>query len=126
VGLAQLPALDRRVRQRRARFERYAAAFATLPGTRPMPEPVWATSSRWLSVFTFPDPVRIHAALARAGIESRPVWKPMHLQPVFHRAGRVGGQIAAALFRSGLCLPSGRLPPNGEQRVIDVVRAACR
>jgi dTDP-4-amino-4,6-dideoxygalactose transaminase len=82
VGLAQLPTLAARVAARRAVFERYREALGGLPGLRLMPEPGWGRSSRWLSVALF-DPRRagadreeVRLALAAAGIESRPVWKP--------------------------------------------------
>jgi dTDP-4-amino-4,6-dideoxygalactose transaminase len=120
------------VAARRAVFERYREALGGLPGLRFMPEPGWSRSSRWLSVALF-DPRRagadreeVRLALAAAGIESRPVWKPLHLQPAFRRAPQAGGAVAAALFEQGLCLPSGsNLAPPQQARVIAAIRAAC-
>lgn len=133
VGLAQLPDLEARVEGRRARFARYREALADLPGLTFMPEPGWARSTRWLSVFQVTprrfgvDREVIRLALAAEGIESRPVWKPMHLQPAFRDAPRTGGAVAAGLFEDGLCLPSGHGMSQAEEgRVIGVIRDLAR
>ncbi|MBP0446594.1 DegT/DnrJ/EryC1/StrS family aminotransferase [Roseomonas sp. SSH11] len=132
VGLVQLRALQARVAARRAVFARYVAALADLPGISFMPEPAWGRSSRWLSVMLI-DPERFGAdremarrALDEAGIESRPVWKPLHLQPAFRGARSIGGGIAAGLFERGLCLPSGAMAPGEQARVIEVIRRLAR
>jgi pyridoxal phosphate-dependent aminotransferase EpsN len=129
VGLAQLGALASRVAARRAIFEAYVAGLGDLPGIGFMPEPAWSRSTRWLSVVTFdprcggPDREAARRALAEAGIEARPVWKPLHLQPVFRGAPQAGGAIAAGLFERGLCLPSGSGLSAAEQgRVIATLR----
>jgi len=130
VGLAQLPTLGARVAARRSVFERYREGLADLPGLTLMPEPAWGRSSRWLTAILI-DPERagtdreeVRRALAAAGIESRPVWKPLHLQPAFRRAPRAGGAIAAQLFARGLCLPSGGgMTPADQRRVIATIRA---
>jgi dTDP-4-amino-4,6-dideoxygalactose transaminase len=133
VGLAQLPELAARVEARRARFDRYRAALGDLPGLAFMPEPGWARSSRWLTALQV-NPRRfgvdrevIRLALAAEGIESRPVWKPMHLQPAFRDAPVSGGGVAAGLFENGLCLPSGHgMSLAEEDRVIGVIRSLAR
>lgn len=133
VGTAQIAALESRVAARRAVFARYVAALADLPGLSFMPEPAWGRASRWLTVALF-DPQRFGAdrevvrrALEGAGIESRPVWKPLHLQPAFRNAPAVGGSVAAGLFERGLCLPSGSgMTAEQQGRVIAVLRACCR
>ena len=132
VGLAQLPALPARVAARRAIFDRYVAGLGDLPGLRFMPEPAWGRSSRWLSVALFDprhagaDREAVRQALAAEGIESRPVWKPLHLQPAFRNAPCAGGAVAARLFEQGLCLPSGSAMTEAEQaRVIAAIRARC-
>jgi dTDP-4-amino-4,6-dideoxygalactose transaminase len=129
IGLAQLPTLPARVAAKRAIFARYAAALADLPGCTPMPEPGWGRSNRWLSVILLdpargaPDRERARRALAAEGIEARPVWKPLPLQPVFRDAPRAGGAVAARLFDQGLCLPSGCALTEAEQaRVIATLR----
>lgn len=123
VGLAQLPALESRVAARRALHARYRAA---LPGFAWQEEPAWARSSRWLSVLLAPeggpDREALRLALADAGIESRPAWKPMHLQPAFRDAPFAGGAVATGIFARGLCLPSGSAMTAGDaQRVVDAV-----
>ncbi|MCK8787955.1 DegT/DnrJ/EryC1/StrS family aminotransferase [Roseomonas sp. NAR14] len=129
VGTAQLAVLPARVAARRAVFERYRAGLADLPGLAFMPEAGWGRATRWLTAVQI-DPARFGAdreavrqRLDAAGIESRPVWKPMHLQPVFRDAPRAGGAVAAGLFERGLCLPSGSGMSVAEQeRVIALVR----
>lgn len=130
LGLAQLSSLARRVDARRRIFERYVASLCDLPGIGFMPEAAGARSNRWLSVVLLdpvggaPDREAARSALLEAGIESRPVWKPLHLQPVFRAAPRSGGDVAACLFERGLCLPSGSGMTEGDQdRVIGALRA---
>lgn len=132
IGLAQLGALEARVAARRDIFVHYVAGLGELPGISFMPEPAWGRSTRWLSVALF-DPARgapdrevVRRALAEAGIESRPVWKPLHLQPAFRSAPYAGGTMAAELFERGLCLPSGSsMTPAEQQRVISIIRDCC-
>jgi pyridoxal phosphate-dependent aminotransferase EpsN len=113
LGRAQLATLDERVRRRRAVFARYRELLAGLPGLEFMPEATWGESTRWLTVVlidpaTFgADREAVRRALEARDIESRPVWKPMHLQPVFRGERRRGGLVAEGLFARGLCLPSG-------------------
>lgn len=133
VGLAQLPALGQRVAARRAVFEGYRERLSHLPGLSFMPEPGWARASRWLTAVTV-DSERfgcgretVRLALAAEGIESRPAWKPMHLQPAFRDAPRAGGAVAAGIFRRGLCLPSGgALTPFELDRVAACIAAQAR
>lgn len=130
IGLAQLPTLEGRVAARRAVFARYVAGLGDLPGIAFMPEPAWGRSNRWLSVVLLdpargaPDRETARRALAQADIESRPIWKPLHLQPVFRGAPHAGGAVAAALFDQGLCLPSGSgMAPAEQDHVIATLRA---
>jgi pyridoxal phosphate-dependent aminotransferase EpsN len=98
-----------------------------------MPEAPWGRHSRWLTCITV-DPTefgadreQVRLALEAENIESRPVWKPMHLQPVFVDCERVGGAVAEDLFARGLCLPSGSsLEIADLDRIIDVVRRCAR
>lgn len=137
IGRAQLKLLETRVAQRRAVFDRYESALGDRPGVAFMPEPAWSRSNRWLTAATFsPEAtgttsLKIMEALAAADIESRPVWKPMHLQPVFEGARyyphEEGRDVSAALFENGLCLPSGsNLEPDDQERVIEVVLSALK
>ncbi len=133
VGLVQLAHLDQRVARRRAVFTRYVEGLADLPGLSLMPEPSWGQSSRWLTAilldptFFGADRETVRRALEEAGIESRPVWKPLHLQPAFRSASFTGPGTATSLFERGLCLPSGGGMVFGEQdRVIEVIRNCAR
>jgi pyridoxal phosphate-dependent aminotransferase EpsN len=136
IGRAQLKLLDRRVTARRAVFDRYRQALEGRPGISFMPEPEWGFSNRWLTALTVdPDAsgttnLRIMEALEESGIESRPVWKPMHLQPVFEGAryyGHDGGDVSASLFSSGLCVPSGsNLSAEDQDRVIETIISQLR
>jgi pyridoxal phosphate-dependent aminotransferase EpsN len=133
IGRGQLHVLEGRVASRRAVQARYAAAFADLPGMSPMPEAPWARHTHWLSVFQVdPTVAPIEAAnlikaLDAADVESRPVWKPMHLQPVNAAYEAVGGEVGAKLYRDGICLPSSSsLTEEDQERVIVAVRGAFR
>jgi dTDP-4-amino-4,6-dideoxygalactose transaminase len=94
-----------------------------------MPEAPWGRSNRWLTVLTI-DPEafgatreEVRLALEAENIEARPVWKPMHLQPVYRGAEVVGGAVAADLFERGLCLPSGTaMRTHDLARVAQIVR----
>ncbi len=131
IGRGQLRKLDRRVQRRREIAFQYRDAFADLPGICLMPQREYGVHTNWLSCFLL-DPPRfgmdrdqLIAALDRAGIESRPVWKPMHLQPLYQNAARVGGEVAEGLSRRGICLPSSSsLSSDDQLRVINAVRHA--
>jgi dTDP-4-amino-4,6-dideoxygalactose transaminase len=125
VGRAQLSVLDERVAARRAIFDQYQSALGAEPGISFMPEAPYGRSTRWLTCVQIDaeqfgatrEDVRLH--LESHNIESRPVWKPMHKQPVFEDCRRVGGEVAEQLFADGLCLPSGSsLTPSEVDRVI--------
>lgn len=131
LGRSQLADLDRRVEARRQHQTVYREAFADLPGVEFMPEAPGSVSTFWLTCLTI-DPeragidregVRLH--LESLDIESRPAWKPMHLQPVFEGYETYGGDVSALLFQDGLCLPSGSsMTEKDRQRVIDGFREA--
>jgi len=94
-----------------------------------MPEPEGSRSNRWLTCMTIdPDasdvrPARVIAALEKDNIEARPLWKPLHLQPLFKGIETYGGAVAERLFARGICLPSGSSMTIGDlDRVADVVR----
>lgn len=125
VGRGQLAVLDERVAARRAVNARYRAAMADWPGVAFLDDAPGCVGNCWLSCITI-DPAAFGAdreaarrALEADDIEARPVWKPMHLQPVFADASVRGGAVAAALFERGLCLPSGSsLTAADQDRVI--------
>jgi dTDP-4-amino-4,6-dideoxygalactose transaminase len=128
IGRGQLRVLQERVRQRRRNFEFYREALGGICGITLMPEAGYGSATRWLSVILV-DPERFGATaealrlrLEAQGIEARPVWKPMHLQPLFASCRRVGGETAERLFEQGLCLPSGsQLTTQELERVVGVV-----
>lgn len=133
VGRAQLATLPERVAARRTVFDRYRALLAGVPGIDFMPEAPWGEGNRWLTCMTVDaeafgaDREAIRLALEAQDIEARPVWKPMHLQPVFAGHAMFGGAVSAALFERGLCLPSGTGLAEAEQeRIAEIVLAAGR
>jgi pyridoxal phosphate-dependent aminotransferase EpsN len=131
IGRGQLEVLDLRVEQRRAIAFRYRNAFADLPGLSLMPQAPYGLHTNWLSVFLIDEEAfgctrdGLIDALDAAGIEARPVWKPMHLQPLYASCARYGGEVAEDLFRRGICLPSSSsLTPEDQSRVIESVQTA--
>ena len=131
IGAGQLRVLPERVEARRRNFAYYEANLGDLPGLRFEPEAEWGTHARWLTTCTI-DPFEFGAdrkavrlALAADDIEARPVWKPMHQQPVFAGFECVGSGVADSIFATGLCLPSGsNMTVMDLERVCDAVRNA--
>ncbi len=128
IGRGQLRVLSDRVAARRHNFEIYASALANLPGIKFMPSATFGIPTRWLSCLTIDpkafgaDREQVRLALAEQQIEARPVWKPLHLQPVFAEYECIGGAVAEDLFARGLCLPSGsNLTTEDLERVIDAI-----
>jgi dTDP-4-amino-4,6-dideoxygalactose transaminase len=122
VGRAQLEVLPERVDARRRINRRYRELLADTPGISFMPEAGYGEGNCWLTCILV-DPAaagtdreRIRLALEAEDIESRPLWKPMHLQPVYREAPVYGGDTSARLFDRGLCLPSGSALSDGDQR----------
>jgi pyridoxal phosphate-dependent aminotransferase EpsN len=129
IGRGQLKVLSDRVAARRNNFEVYKQSLGDLPGVEFMPEAPWGNSTRWLTCLTIDPTVfgidreHIRLALAEANIESRPVWKPMHLQPIFKDCESIGGAISEDLFERGLCLPSGsNLSDEDLDRVVKTIK----
>ncbi|MGE5274607.1 MAG: DegT/DnrJ/EryC1/StrS family aminotransferase [Verrucomicrobiota bacterium] len=120
VGRAQLEALPERVAARRRINRRYREL---LPEVEFMPEAPYGTSNCWLTCILADDPERIRRALEAEDVESRPLWKPMHLQPFYRDAPVYGGSVSAGLFARGLCLPSGSaLTEEDQLRIVGIVR----
>jgi dTDP-4-amino-4,6-dideoxygalactose transaminase len=129
IGRGQLRVLPERVAARRRIADRYRAALKNLPGIAFIPIAAQGKPNGWLTCITIdPDQFgatrhEVHAALDAADIESRPVWKPLHLQPAFAHCDCRGGAVAEGLFERGLCLPSGSaLTDDDLQRVIGVIQ----
>ena len=133
IGRGQLEVLDERVRARRGVFQRYFAALSPLEGIAFMPEANFGRATRWLTALTV-DPAKCGAgrdeiihALEKENIEARPLWKPMHLQPLFQGCAYFPHgekeSVSDGLFQQGLCLPSGsNLSPEDQERVITGLR----
>lgn len=128
VGRAQLKKLDGFVARRREIFVRYLEELGAAPGVGFMPEAPFGRSTRWLTCMTLgpdahADVPSVIAALGRQNIEARPVWKPLHLQPLFRGARTLGGSVAEGIFHCGVCLPSGSgLSRDDQTRVIECVK----
>ena len=131
IGRGQMELLDERVKRRREIFAWYREHLAGLPGLAVAlaPEPAGSRANRWLTTILLdpeepregisqpratPETLRLH--LETRNIESRPLWKPLHLQPLFAAAPMYGGAVCADLFARGLCLPSGTAMGEGELR----------
>lgn len=128
IGRGQLQVLNKRIAQKRAIFGRYAAAFAHIDGIDMMPELVGTFSNRWLSTMTL-DPEKINTtpyelidALDAANIEARPVWKPLHMQPLFegchYYSHAEDESVSEQLFATGICLPSDTKMTKQQQKIV--------
>jgi dTDP-4-amino-4,6-dideoxygalactose transaminase len=130
IGRGQLRVLAERVAARRRNFEFYYQHLHQLAGLALMPEAAFGQSTRWLTCLTVDpeqfgaDREQIRLALADRQIEARPVWKPLHLQPLFAGCEFIGGTVAEDLFQRGLCLPSGSSLTTTElEAVTSVIRS---
>ena len=130
IGRGQLRILDDRVEARRRNFEYYSETLGDIPGLDFQPEAEWGRHTRWLTTLTVDSrqygatSATLRQALEASNIEARPVWKPMHLQPVFREFPVVGGSVSEDLFNRGICLPSGSSLTEEElERVCQVVRS---
>jgi len=128
IGRGQLRVLDDRVEAKRRIFAYYKEALGDIPGIEFMPEAPYGRSNRWLTVILITpkefgaDRETIQQSLEDENIEARPVWKPMHLQPVFKNNRCIGGEVAEDLFNRGLCLPSGTAMTEEDlDRVIEAI-----
>jgi len=133
IGRGQLRVLGDRVKRRREIFDAYKSELGSIPGVGFMPEAEFGKSNRWLTVMTLDpeiikkSPFELVDYLEEENIESRPVWKPMHMQPLFqgkkyysHEENR---SISDILFKTGICLPSGTAMTERDlERVIDAIR----
>jgi dTDP-4-amino-4,6-dideoxygalactose transaminase len=109
IGRGQLKVLDQRLAKKKYIFEFYKRELEGLEGVQMMPINDWNRPNYWLSCITLGGRVRpldIIEALERENIESRPVWKPMHIQPFYKEYDYIGGDVSEKLFENGVCLPS--------------------
>jgi dTDP-4-amino-4,6-dideoxygalactose transaminase len=127
IGRGQMQVLDERVKARRKVFEHYKSFFASVPGVSLFDEPQGMFSNRWLSTVVIDPKIAgvtredVRIALEAENIESRPLWKPLHLQPIFASSPYYGDKISEKLFEHGLCLPSGSNLTQAELERIDAV-----
>ncbi len=125
IGRGQMMVLDEHVAARRRIYERYLKALGHHEAFEFLPEPDGHYSNRWLTCILLPRKTprdRLMQVLAGEDIESRPLWKPLHLQPVFVEAPFYGSDVAESLFLRGLCLPSGSdLKKGGQDRIINLI-----
>jgi dTDP-4-amino-4,6-dideoxygalactose transaminase len=128
VGRAQLEVLSDRVAARRRINARYRDLLAGVTGISFMPEAPYGRSNCWLTcILVDPDAAgtsreAMRLALEAEDVEARPLWKPMHLQPVYRDAPMIGGDVSAGLFERGLCLPSGSALTDADQeRVVEIL-----
>jgi len=151
IGRGQLLVLEERVNRKREIFDYYRESLEDLLGIEFIPEPLYSLSNRWLTVILISpgefgcDRETMRLALEAENIESRPVWKPMHMQPVFdcgsapglhghaptmkkrYKARMVGGEVAEDLFNRGLCLPSGTAMTDADlDRICTIIRSLFR
>lgn len=131
LGRVQLRRLDAFVARRREIRDSYRDALAGVAGLAFMPEASYGRSNAWLTCVTLDEEAfgataeQVRTALARDDIEARPLWKPMHMQPLYRGAPCVGGAACERLFERGLCLPSGSAMTGDDvARVVDGIRAA--
>jgi dTDP-4-amino-4,6-dideoxygalactose transaminase len=131
IGRGQLASLGSRVEKRRQIFDFYKRNLGDLPGVDFMPELPGGRGNRWLTCLTIdPDETgadrdSVLASLDAENIEARPLWKPMHMQPLFNGAAAFGGSVSENLFARGVCLPSGSAMSEGDLwRVVGAVRRA--
>jgi len=131
IGRGQLEGLEQKVAKRRAVNSFYRQALADMQGIEFLPEAPFGRSNNWLTVIIISpeegmNREKLRIALGKENIEARPVWKPMHLQPVFQECRIRGGIVSEDLFAKGLCLPSGdELTDDQLQRIVSIIRK-CR
>ena len=133
VGRGQVEVIPERVKRKREIFDYYEQELGSIAGLSFMPEADYGQCNRWLTVMLIdaeefgssPDEIRI--ALENENIESRPVWQPMHKQPIFKNNTVFGGKVSEDLFKRGLCLPSGTAMSAEElDRIIELIKRCGR
>jgi dTDP-4-amino-4,6-dideoxygalactose transaminase len=126
IGRGQLKVLDQRVAKKKYIFEFYKRELGQLDGVEFMPINDWNEPNYWLSVMTLKGKVRpldVMEALEKENIESRPVWKPMHMQPFFSEYDYVGGDVSEKLFENGVCLPSDtKMTDEDLERICSIIK----
>ncbi|TCP24924.1 dTDP-4-amino-4,6-dideoxygalactose transaminase [Scopulibacillus darangshiensis] len=126
IGRGQLKVLDQRVEKKKYIFNFYKRELNGLNGIEFMPSNEWNEPNYWLSSITLNGmvkPIDIMEALEKKNIESRPIWKPMHMQPFFEKYDFVGTSVSKKLFENGVCLPSDTKMTDGDlARVVEIIK----
>ncbi|MCP1321303.1 aminotransferase DegT [Bacillus thuringiensis] len=126
IGRGQLKVLDQRVQKKRYIFDFYKRELGNLEGIEFMPSNEWNEPNYWLSSMTLNGKVRpidVMEALEKENIESRPVWKPMHMQPFFEKYDFVGTDVSEKLFENGICLPSDTKMKEADlEKVVKIIK----
>ena len=126
IGRGQLKVLKQRVDKKNYIFNFYKKELSELDGVELMPSNEWNKPNYWLSSMTLNGSVRpidLMEALEKENIESRPIWKPMHLQPFFEKYAFVGTDVAESLFKNGICLPSDtKMTDENLERVVEIIK----
>lgn len=126
IGRGQLKVLDKRVEKKRYIFDFYRRELGQLEGVQFMPVNDWNEPNFWLSCITLNGkvrPLQIMEALDNENIESRPIWKPMHLQPVFEKYDYIGTYVSETIFENGICLPSDtKMTDEDLNRVVETIK----
>lgn len=130
IGRGQLKVLAQRVEKKKYIYNFYRKALSSVEGIEFMPINEWNEPNYWLSTITLNEkmkPLDVIEALEVENIESRPVWKPMHMQPFFEKYDFVGNGVSEKLFENGICLPSDtKMADEDLQRVVNVMREVWR
>jgi len=133
VGRGQLARLSEKIARRKEINSFYKNALAGMQGIEFMPDASYGEPNHWLTVILITyelfgaDREVVRLALEAENIEARPLWKPMHLQPVFIGCRVRGGAVSASLFERGLCLPSGsQMTYNDLERVVGIIKSCCK
>jgi pyridoxal phosphate-dependent aminotransferase EpsN len=133
IGRGQLRVLPERIALRKRNFEYYRGVLGEAPGIEMMPIAAYGEPNYWLSCIVIDEDKfgvtreEVRLALEAQNIEARPIWKPLHLQPVFADCRTSGGEVAEGLFERGLCLPSGSSMTEADlERVCGVVLGAAK
>ncbi|MGX6978299.1 DegT/DnrJ/EryC1/StrS family aminotransferase [Vagococcus elongatus] len=126
IGRGQLKVLEQRVDKKRAVFHRYRDELSDLSGVSFPEDFSWGVSNHWLSVMTIDGditPTMIREELEKHNIESRPIWKPMHIQPIFKKYEYFGSGVSEELFAKGICLPSDtKMTEEQQDEVIKIIK----
>jgi pyridoxal phosphate-dependent aminotransferase EpsN len=113
IGRGQLQVLDKKIEKKRKIYEKYKNLLSDMSGITFVDEPAWSKGIRWLTCVLVEGKIfgstceDIRLELEKNNVESRPIWKPLHTQPIFSNCEKIGGEVSEKIFEDGLCLPSG-------------------